>query len=183
MKPKLIFIIFFVTFWCNTVHGDVARENKIKAAYLFHIINFVQWPAASRNSGSNTRIQVCLMGNTAFMSSLIPLSRQSVSKFHLDIKPIYSPPTGNSCDIIYFANTLPEETKKSLAAVCHRPILTLGDTPGFAQFGGIIGFVNHHDNVRLEINLSSAKHAGFSISAKLLEVALNIINDQKYPCE
>jgi hypothetical protein len=42
----------------------------------------------------------------------------------------------------------------------------------------MIGFVNHENNVRLEVNLSSANNAGLSISAKLLEVALNIIEDQ-----
>jgi hypothetical protein len=69
-----------------------------------------------------------------------------------------------------------------IAQTCGRPILTLGDSPGFVQAGGMIGFVVHENNVRLAVNLHAAHRAGFSISAKLLEVALNIIKDPTIDC-
>ena len=54
-------------------------------------------------------------------------------------------------------------------------ILTLGDFPGFVELGGMIGFTKRGNNIRLEINLDAAHKAGITISAKLAEVAVNII--------
>ena len=43
--------------------------------------------------------------------------------------------------------------------------------PGFAQAGGIIGFVTTNNKIKLQININAAKEAGLNISSKLLSVA------------
>jgi hypothetical protein len=178
MAPTLrkIAVVILTLYSSNAVHADVARENKIKAAYLYHIINFVQWPGG--HSNSRKHMSICLVGDATFQSLLKPLTNNSSSHYDVEIVVNHSNASVDGCHIVYFANTTVEQTKYLIAQTRNRPILTLGDVPGFARLGGMIGFVNHENNVRLEVNLSSANNAGLSISAKLLEVALNIIEDQ-----
>jgi hypothetical protein len=50
------------------------------------------------------------------------------------------------------------------------PVLTVGETPGFAERGGAIGFVTG-TSVHLVINPQAVKSAGLTISAKILRLA------------
>jgi hypothetical protein len=47
----------------------------------------------------------------------------------------------------------------------------------------MIGFVIHDNNVRLEVNVAAARQSRITISAKLLEVALNIIDEPDFKCQ
>jgi hypothetical protein len=185
MNPtsRLVLYIFliFQALWCDSLQADVARENKIKAAYIYHIINFIQWPDVANTASQPNRINVCLLGDTEFKSSLAPLAREATSP--IDVVVNHSLDSVNGCHILYFAQTSPEHTRDFLAHVCRRPILTLGDTRGFARAGGMIGFVIHDNNVRLEVNVAAARQSRITISAKLLEVALNIIDEPDFKCQ
>jgi hypothetical protein len=180
LRPIVFLLLTAQSF--NGVYADVARENKIKAAYIYHIINFVQWPDQATNSSPRSRFNVCLVGDERFKSSLVPLTRNSISPYDIDVVINHSPSRVDACQILYFANTSMEQTRQLIAQTCGRPILTLGDAPGFAEAGGMIGFVVHENNVRLDVNIHAVNRAGFSISAKLLEIALNIIKDPTIDC-
>jgi hypothetical protein len=52
-----------------------------------------------------------------------------------------------------------------------RSILTVGDTEGFAQSGGIIRFVTENNRIRFRINVDAAEAAHLTISSKLLRLA------------
>jgi YfiR/HmsC-like len=51
------------------------------------------------------------------------------------------------------------------------PILTVGETPGFAEHGGVIRLVLEDNRVRFEVNVDAARQAGLTISSRLLTLA------------
>src|SRR5947208_2904068 len=51
------------------------------------------------------------------------------------------------------------------------PILTIGDTPGFAKSGGMINLILENNRVRFEVNVKAAKDADLNISSRLLALA------------
>ena len=51
------------------------------------------------------------------------------------------------------------------------PILTIGETPGFAARGGIINLTLEDNKVRFEVNIGAAKQANLNISSRLLALA------------
>src|SRR5258708_21680083 len=51
------------------------------------------------------------------------------------------------------------------------PILTVGETPGFAERGGVIRFVLEDNRVRFEVNVEAAHQADLTISSRLLTLA------------
>jgi hypothetical protein len=55
--------------------------------------------------------------------------------------------------------------------VADRPILVVGESPGFAAEGGMINFVLEGTKLRFEVNPSAATRAGLSISSRLLKLA------------
>jgi hypothetical protein len=64
-----------------------------------------------------------------------------------------------------------EHLTQVINTVKDAPILTVGELPGFAPHGGIIGFVMEEGRVRFEINPKAAKRAGLTLSSKLLSLA------------
>jgi hypothetical protein len=64
------------------------------------------------------------------------------------------------------------------------PILTVGESDGFVQQGGMIGFLLVDNKVRLEINLETAQRAKLKISSRLLLLAKSVIgNHGQIKCE
>ena len=57
-----------------------------------------------------------------------------------------------------------------------KPILTVSDTDGFAEAGGMIGFVVSDNKIKIEVNPKAAAAAGLRVDAQLLEIALKVIN-------
>jgi hypothetical protein len=51
------------------------------------------------------------------------------------------------------------------------PVLTIGETPGFARNGGIINLILEDNKVRFEVNVAAAKEAELNISSRLLALA------------
>ena len=51
------------------------------------------------------------------------------------------------------------------------PILTIGETTGFASRGGIINLTLEGKRVRFEVNIEAAKQANLNISSRLLALA------------
>ncbi len=76
-----------------------------------------------------------------------------------------------TCDILFISRPDADRPEGVLADLKTRPILTVSDADGFAEQGGMIGFVPDRNPIRLKINLPVAQAAHLTISAKLLRVA------------
>ena len=176
MKNKILCVLIAVsaTMAWDLPSADVATEDKVKAAYVYHIINFVNWPANSLDN-STRPITICLIGEVDFQQSLLSLQNREVKKHFIDIKKISSAEYQTGCHILFVGDDSTQKVKEILRDTADQAILTLGDFPGFVELGGMIGFTKRGNNIRLEINLDAAHKAGITISAKLAEVAVNII--------
>ncbi len=51
------------------------------------------------------------------------------------------------------------------------PVLTVGESNGFASEGGIVNLVLNDNKISMEINVAAAKKARLSISSKRLNLA------------
>ncbi len=56
-------------------------------------------------------------------------------------------------------------------------VLTVGESPGFAERGGVIRFILVEDKVRFEINQGAGEIAGLRLSGQLLKLATLVRND------
>ena len=76
-----------------------------------------------------------------------------------------------TCDILFISRPAGDRPEGVLVDLKHWPILTVSDAVGFAEHGGMIGFVSDRNRIRLQINLDVAQAAHLTISSKLLRVA------------
>ena len=80
-------------------------------------------------------------------------------------------PPKSRCQIL-FVNSSERQRFRSLAASLKGSgILTVGETPGFVDDGGIINLKLEDGKIRFEINVDAAEQAELSVSSKLLSLA------------
>lgn len=154
------------------------HEYKIKAAYLYHLSKFTQWPN-SKTLKSNASLHICVLGDNPFGGLLDTLSEKSLRNRTITIKYRISSQDYNQCDIIYISKSKKNNLINILHKLSHFPVLTVSDIDNFTQEGGIVEFVIVRGKVRLQINYKASLHANLKISSKLLALATIVGGNKK----
>jgi hypothetical protein len=150
-------------------------EYQVKAAYLYNFGRFVEWPLNTAPGGSFT---VCILGQDPFGPTLdSTLAGETISGKAIVAKRISTPKETDNCQILFVSLTDSSRLNKIIAAVNKRAILTVSDTPQFAERGGMIQFVIDGKRVRFEVNLTATQQAGLTLSSELLKVATAVRRD------
>jgi len=175
----------------------VRREDKIKAAFLYNFMNFVDWPK-DKIADANQPIKVGVTGSRVFLEALEPLKEKKIKGRKISIKYFSDYEKLNNskdfdddfwnekieriktCHVIIFCKC-DSDTVRSLEqivkALKSSPVLTVGEMNGFLESGGMINFLIKEEKVRFEINNAAAKKAGLRISSKLLRLAERVVEE------
>lgn len=156
----------------SLAHGDTqpAPEYAVKAAFLFNFAKFVEWPGDAF-SGAASPIVVCVLGEDPFGEALGSLKGKTANGRPIAIR--YAATLGDleRCHLLFVSASETRNLPRILHATKGWSILTVGDTNGFAQDGGIINLVKTENRVGIEINLEAARRTRLKISSKLLALA------------
>jgi YfiR/HmsC-like len=80
-----------------------------------------------------------------------------------------------TCHIVFIASSEKAQFKQILEGLRGTCALTVSDTQGFVEQGGMINFVLENDRVQFEVSRKAVEQAGLKISSKLLSVAKLVI--------
>jgi hypothetical protein len=150
---------------------EPAREYKIKAAYLFNLSKFIEWPE-EKNQDAETPFTICVYGHNPFADSLEKLREHKVKGRSIAIQYVAENQPIDVCKLVFLSRDNTAPVPKALTnAGGNAPILSVSDDKNFLAGGGLICLVTENNSVLLDINLTRAKQIGFNISANLLEIA------------
>jgi hypothetical protein len=154
--------------------GETTGEYQVKAAFLFHFAQFVEWPADAFGNATSP-LTYCLREEDPFHGALDEaLKGKSIGGRELRMRHLKRPEPVEGCHVLFIGNSDPKRLEEDLASTRGRAVLTVGDTESFSKMGGIIGFCLEERKVRFDINLESAGKARLKISAKLLSLAKTV---------
>jgi hypothetical protein len=147
------------------------RENRIKAALIFKLVKFVEWPPAALEG--RDPLQICALGDSAVGESLAAADGKPVRDRLAHYRRIegLSPQDARDCHVLYIPGGVPEIGNGMPASLRGRSVLTVSDGRDFARRGGMIGLVRGENKITFEINLRTAREAGLDPGAPLLELA------------
>ncbi len=146
-------------------------EHDVKAAFLYHFTQYVEWPEAAFDSPSSPFL-LGVVGDDGFLPAVTSaVADKSVGGRRIVVKGVRTPAEIRVCHMVFVASSQALRLQTVLTDVDALPVLTVGDVPGFADAGGAIGFVIEHDKVGFQINPAAARRAGLKISSKLLRLA------------
>jgi len=155
------------------IHGEcaAATEYEVKAAFLLNFAKFVDWPDSSFPA-SDSPIVIGVLGEDPFGSTLDNTVRnEKVKGRKLVIRRSGQMSDLKGCHILFVSSSEQNRLGPIFREVSDRPVLTVGDVPGFANHGGIVNFIMRDKKIGFEINTSAANNAHLKISSQLLKLA------------
>jgi hypothetical protein len=175
----LIVVLGMALNWTSTADaqaGDASDSSEylIKAGFIYNFAKFVEWPSAAFPQ-PDSPIMIGVLGTDPFGSVLDRLVEDKKIgprgfvvkryKWGKDLKDL------KECKILFVSASEKGHIDEIVQAVKGLPILTVGETPGFAERGGVIRFTLEDNRVRFEINVDAAHQADLTISSRLLTLA------------
>ena len=170
-------IVFLMVLWALIPFEAVAQtssagEYELKAAMLYRLTYFVEWPTVVPDSQGPTIL--CVLGQDPVETALPSvISGQTASARLVEVRHPRSAGEIGGCQVVYVAASEKKNIAQILAALKLKGsgVLTVGDMAEFAAKGGMIQFSLDDNHVRFEINLDEAAQAGLKISSRLLMLA------------
>jgi hypothetical protein len=155
--------------------SPAAGEYQVKAAFLYNFAKFVEWPPSSFSDVS-APLQICVLGRDPFGEELHNLTAaKTVNGRKLEVDSVVDLQHARSCHILFIASSVKMSMQQIVEGLRGASVLTVGDSKGFTEQGGMINFVLENDRVQFEVNRKAADQAGLKISSKLLSVAKVVI--------
>lgn len=148
----------------------LADEYEVKAAFLYNLLRFTEWPAEALPP--STPLAVCVLGGDPFEGALeAALRDKTVQGRALQTRHLHGAPEARRCQVLFVAASERGRTRAILEALRGAPVLTVGESEGFARVGGVINFVVEGGRLRFEVNPDAAERAGLRLSARVLQLA------------
>ena len=153
------------------VRAEGVSEYELKAAFVFNFAKFTEWPEDSF-SGPDDPFVVGVLGDDPIASMLERnLAEKTIRDRRLVTRRFDGVNALERCHVLFIATSEAPRIDAALQAVGHHPVLTVGETQGFAQRGGMIGFLMEGTRLRFEVNLDAAERTNLRISSQLLKLA------------
>jgi YfiR/HmsC-like len=172
-------LLFTVAVRWVSAQATGSSEYQVKAAFLFHFAQFVEWPPEVSKS-ANSPVTYCTVGGDPFRGALdASLNEKTINGRPVRVLHVEQAQEAQGCQILFIGTTERKYISQTLASLKGAPMLTVGEAEHFALDGGMIGFLLEDNKVRFEINLDAAEHAKLKISARLLALAKTVIGSPK----
>lgn len=155
----------------STAHLRTASEYEVKAAYLYNLAKFVEWPVEALPAGRDA-IVICMVSGENFADTLEAVVAQKTAQGRaLRVRRLEDGGSAEGCQMVFFTDTGGGRIPRLLAQLGQAPVLTVGESQGFAEQGGMINFYLENNKVRFEANAVAAAAAGLKVSSRLLSLA------------
>lgn len=153
----------------------VLTEQQVKAAYVLNFLRYVDWPERLFAAGDSP-LQLCVLGGDA--GALGGIENKIAKGRPVRVRLASGVDEIRACHALY----VPEhETRRSipvLRSLQASPVLTIGESDGFIDAGGMIGLTSADNRLQFEINAGALHFAQLKASAQLLKLARTVIDSR-----
>jgi len=147
-------------------------QNKLKAAIVSKIPQFVEWP---QDMAGRSSLEVCVHGEDPLRPDLLAFFvNESLGSAPVVVRELGSDADLEGCHVLYVSARIHDDHPELLRKAATRPILTVGDGEHFLDAGGIVQLRLVQGRMRFDVNAVSARHVGLRISSQLLQLAVNV---------
>lgn len=149
----------------------VANEAELKAAFVYRIALFVEWPAESLPAG--VPFQICSSGaDPAWAAAFATLEGKKVQGRPVaTVRALAGGDEPRGCHVLF----IPERDGRKPPSGTPG-LLTIGEGEAFIAAGGMVGFVRQGAQLRFDIHREAATRAQLRLPTELLKVARNVID-------
>ena len=185
-RVRLLTRIVLVVCMAWVFPGDVlsqvlSQEYQLKAVYLRKIPSFVEWPPSAAKS-SKAAFQLCTVGDYPFGVGLaLEVRGVSVGGRRIELRWVHNEQELDGCEMVFFSRSEAKHCGKILDGLKGKSVLTVGETEGFLEAGGMVELSFANDRLQMEVNLVAARSANLRVDARLLAMAKRVVTEHIAP--
>jgi len=149
-----------------------SQNEKFKSVFVYNFTKYISWPKTE----SEKSFQMGLIGKSL---SLLDELKQVAGKSKVGNRPIVVKEVAASDElsnyqILIITDSESSRLKEVLAKVKGKPVLVITNSPGLAQAGACINFVEIDGKLKFEVNKRAVESQGLEISASLVNFGILI---------
>ena len=153
------------------VSAQASEEYRLKAAFLYNMTKFVEWPPQAFQSASDP-VSLCILGRNPFESALNDaVAGKMIQNRPLLVRTLSNADEGCFCQVLFISSSERKHFQTILEATAAANVLTVGDADSFLANGGVVNLKLEGGKVRIQINPAAAEPHRLRISSKLLGLA------------
>jgi hypothetical protein len=148
----------------------LADEYRLKAAIIYSLAKFVEWPAAAFADPSSP-LTVCVLGADPFGPALeAAMAGRSVTGRGVVTRRIANLEAG--CHVLFVSDSETKRLPVILDQLRGQSVLSIGEDHTFLDLGGIVGLSRRGDRVIFSISGDAAEQAHLKVSARVLALSV-----------
>lgn len=153
--------------------AESGDENEVKAAVIYNLLLFIQWPAQI-SSGSSFRL--CVIDDGALTTALRHHAGRTVQGHALEIQRISATPEElDACVAVMVEAGYPGVLERLGVLARSRALLIVGEGTGALDRGAMIGLRADGGRITFDIDLGAMRRGGLVPSSKILRLARTLI--------
>jgi len=134
-------------------------QYRVKAAFLFHFAQLVDWPADTPKAADQSLL-ICTLGQDPFNGALeSAIAGKAIGARVVRVLHLKQSEGMKACQIVFFGAAQLKHVPALVAALQNAPVLTVGETAGSLGAGGMICLLLKDSKVRFDVNLDAAQSA------------------------
>ncbi|HYO26307.1 MAG TPA: YfiR family protein [Lacipirellulaceae bacterium] len=149
------------------------REYNVKAVSLYAFGRYVTWPDSAFEAPTSPFV-IGVLGGNPFGDALHRVaSKKTMNGRPIVVRELVAAEEAAACHIVFVTRQVAHEVETKLFQQSSgKPVLLVGETPGFTDRGGIINFYHSGTTVRFELNPDRGLASKLSLNAKLLSLGV-----------
>ncbi len=167
--------------------ADQAKEYKVKAAFIYNFMKFVEWSNMDKgkDAGSRDSIFLSVIGDDPFDGNLSVLTKKTINDKKIVLRYFDRQVLADEqqkelfleTQVLFVCKSEVDRYGEIIKEFEGRSVLTIGDESTFAKDYGIVSFDIESGKICFDINFNIAKNNGVKINAKLLKLARKVYKD------
>ncbi|KQV87249.1 hypothetical protein ASD15_28870 [Massilia sp. Root351] len=145
------------------------QNSALKAAYIYNIAMFTNWPAGPSGAAADRPFAVCARSSLPFWDSLRQLEGKLVNGRNWTMYDTGAGAPPRSCDISIFAAELGQPRPADGSGT-----LFVADGVSAGKYAGAVALVDEDRHVRFDVDTREAARLGLKFSSRLLRLARNV---------
>jgi hypothetical protein len=147
-------------------------EHEVKAAFLYNFAKFVKWPD---DATQGPRFVIAVLGDDPFGEVLEKtFAGKTLLERPVEIRRCKTVTAAKESQILFIGTLARGRLDEVFRILGSAGVLTVGESDGFTDQGGMIGFRMSEGTVHFEINLDRVEAAGLKMSSQLIRLAQRV---------
>lgn len=170
MNKLGLFIV--VSLWGNIAFPQSIASDveELKIAFVYNFSKYINWPDAALTAAED--FTFCVAGNAFLINKFNMLAGQITHQKSIRIVPMQaSDKPIQECHVLYVSSDYQTDTGQLLASLGDEPLLTVSDSKGFSENGGMVELMEVDNTITFRINNTQALAKNLQISSRLLRLA------------